>query len=199
MPVGLIYYLEMLSLKIFEFENFLNGFRLMGLKNKVVFESEIIATNVVLRDLNELPPSYYIFNDVYLQLSRPVRYRKSEEYVKNCRINFVVIGPTGFFIIGTKDWSGNLLKDVDVAGLIFYIKTVNLFHSKLPIYNVAVMLTKISFISRSLKLLERDGFLKSNGSRSPMSYKTAFLKEEMTNSNPKSYKITFDKEKVTIQ
>ena len=117
----------------------------MGLKikKKVVFKSENIAESIVLRDLNELPPSYYIFNDVYLQLSRPVRYRKSEEYVKTCRIDFVVIGPTGLFIICTKDWSGNLLKDVDMAGLVFYIKTANLFHNKLPIYNVAVMLTRV--------------------------------------------------------
>ena len=117
----------------------------MGLKikKKVVFKSENIAESIVLRDLNELPPSYYIFNDVYLQLSRPVRYRKSEEYVKTCRIDFVVIGPTGLFIICTKDWNESLLKEVDMAGLIFYIKTVNLFHSKLPIYNVAVMLTKV--------------------------------------------------------
>ncbi|KKM95193.1 hypothetical protein LCGC14_1190690 [marine sediment metagenome] len=40
--------------------------------------------------------------------------------------------------------------------------------------------SKISLISRSLKLLERDGFLKRNGSRSPMSYKIVFLKEELT-------------------
>ena len=35
------------------------------------------------------------------------------------------------------------LKDVDMAGLVFYIRTVNRFHRKLPIYNVAVMLQKV--------------------------------------------------------
>jgi len=40
--------------------------------------------------------------------------------------------------------------------------------------------SRIRFISRSLRLMEDDGFLESFGS------------------NPKSYKITFDKEKVTI-
>ena len=40
--------------------------------------------------------------------------------------------------------------------------------------------SKICFISRSLKLLERGGFLKRNGLRSPKSYKITFLKEDKT-------------------
>ncbi len=111
-------------------------------KNDIIFESVNMTENVVLRELNKLPQSYFIFNDVCLRLLRPVKYRKTEEYVKSCQIDFVVIGPTGIFIIGVKERSENLLKEVDVAGLIFYIRTVNSFHRKFPIYNVAVMITK---------------------------------------------------------
>ncbi|KKM14442.1 hypothetical protein LCGC14_1706040 [marine sediment metagenome] len=40
--------------------------------------------------------------------------------------------------------------------------------------------SKISLISRSLKLLEDGGFLKIKGSRSPKNYKTTFSKEKIS-------------------
>ena len=40
--------------------------------------------------------------------------------------------------------------------------------------------SKISFISRSLKLLEDEGFLKISDSRSPKNYKTTFFKEKIS-------------------
>ena len=111
--------------------------------NNLVDPLDIKEDLLILKELNKLPPSYFIFNDVCLRLSRPVRYRKTERYVKSARINYIVIGPTGIFIIGFKDGGVELLKDVDIAGLIFYIKTVNWFHGKLPIYNVAIRIKKV--------------------------------------------------------
>ena len=104
-----------------------------------------------MRELRKLDLSYYIFNDVCLSLHRSVTYRNTEENIKSCQIDFVVVGPTGIFIIGAKEWVEKILreasqiplKDVDMAGLVFYIRTVNRFHRKLPIYNVAVMLQKV--------------------------------------------------------
>ena len=108
--------------------------------------------DVVRRELHRLPSTYYIFKDVCLRLYRPVKYRKTPESIHFCQIDFVVIGPTGIFIIEAKEWSEQILKkssdtplkEADKAGLVFYIRIYNRFCRKFPIYNVAVMLQKIS-------------------------------------------------------
>jgi len=110
-----------------------------------------IARNSVLRELNRLSCDYYIISDVCLSLNWPVKYRKTQEIVKFCQIDFVVIGPTGIFLIEAKEWSEKILredmyipfKEADKAGLIFYIKIINRFNKKFPIYNVVVMLQKV--------------------------------------------------------
>lgn len=112
---------------------------------------ENIANNQVLRELYRLPVTYRIFKDICLHLRSAVRYRETEERVKFCQIDFVVIGPTGLFVIEAKEWSDKILKEynhiplkeVDKAGLVFYIKIFNRFCKKLPIYNIAVMLQKV--------------------------------------------------------
>jgi len=137
-----------------------------------------LTEDVVKRELHRLPSTYYIFKDVCLSLHRPVNYRKTQESIKFCQIDFVVIGPTGIFIIEAKEWGEQILKEAkhlplkeaDKAGLVFYIKTYNRFCRKFPIYNVAVMLQKVpkvqyGFVSHlSLRelywfILRREGIL----------------------------------------
>jgi len=101
-----------------------------------------------MRELDRLPDIYYIFNEVHLSLYRPVRYRDTDKYIRYCQIDFVVIEPTGIFIIEAKEWDERTLreaktlplKEADKAGLIFYIRIVNKFRKKFPIYNVCFFL-----------------------------------------------------------
>ena len=117
-------------------------------------EFEVLEDNHVLRELYRLPVTYNIFKDVCLHLRWAVKYRKTVETVKLSQIDFVVIGPTGLFVIEAKEWSEKILKEqshlplkeADKAGLVFYIKIINRFCKKFPIYNVAVMLHKVSKI-----------------------------------------------------
>lgn len=111
---------------------------------------DILSENTVLRELYRLSSTYQIFNDVCLKLNRPVKYRVTQKMIKFCQIDYVVVGPTGIFIIEAKEWSERTLKEKDIfplmeadkAGLIFYIKTVNKFHRKFPMYNICVRLRK---------------------------------------------------------
>jgi len=107
--------------------------------------------DVVRRELHRLPSTYYIFKDVCLSLYRPVNYRKTQDSINFCQIDFVVIGPKVIFIIEAKEWSEQILKETsdlplkeaDKAGLVFYIRIYNRFCKKFPIYNVVVMLQKV--------------------------------------------------------
>jgi len=110
-----------------------------------------IGEEAVIRELKLLPDSYSVFNDVNLSFFRSIRWRKYNEYVKSCQIDHVVVGPGGVFLIETKNWSAKTLRtaqftphhQIERAGYIFYIKTMNLFRRKLPIQNIVVTLGKV--------------------------------------------------------
>ena len=137
-----------------------------------------MTEGVVLKELIKLPNHYFIFNDVVLSHNRSVKYKKSQEYVKFCQIDFLVVGPTGIFVIEAKEWSQLILtkasylplKEADKARLIFFIKIDSRFHTKFPIYTVVVMLQKVTKVKygyvRHLTIIElyrfiirREGFL----------------------------------------
>jgi len=110
-----------------------------------------VGEEAVIRELKFLPDSYSVFNDVNLSFSRSIRWKKYNEYVKSCQIDHVVVGPSGIFLIETKNWSARTLRtaqftpphQIERAGYIFYIKTINLFGKKMPIHNIVVTLGKV--------------------------------------------------------
>ena len=103
-----------------------------------------IGETAVIRELRHLPETYYILNEVMLSFSRSIMWKKYYEYVKSCKIDHVVVGPTGIFLIETKNWSPQTLrnarftphKQIDRAGYIFFIHMMDQFNRKFPSYNV---------------------------------------------------------------
>jgi len=110
-----------------------------------------VGEEAVIRELRFLPDSYTVFNDVNLSFSRSIRWKKYNEYVKSCQIDHVVVGPSGIFLLETKNWSAKTLRtarftphhQIERAGYIFYIKAINLFRRKIPIQNIVVTLGRV--------------------------------------------------------
>ena len=111
----------------------------------------------VIRTLMELPDTFIIFNDVRLSFAKAIRWKKYNEYVKSCQIDHVVIGPSGIFLIETKNWNPKTLqttrflphKQVDRAGYVFFIKFKNLFRKlrkKIPIRSIVVTLRGLPIV-----------------------------------------------------
>ena len=63
-----------------------------------------IGEEKVIETLRKLPDSYYVLNEIQIKLSRSVLWRKYLEYIKSAQIDHIVIGPTGIFLIETKNW-----------------------------------------------------------------------------------------------
>ena len=111
--------------------------------NKQFFVGAIGET-AVIKELRKLPEIYYIINEAKLSFSKSIRWRKYEEYVKSCKIDHVVVGPTGIFLIETKNWSPQTLinarftphKQIDRAAYIFFIQMMDRFKRKFPIYQI---------------------------------------------------------------
>lgn len=58
----------------------------------------------VITHLSRLPDDYHIVNDVNLHFNRAIHWKKGDEYIRNCQIDHVVVGPTGIFLLETKNW-----------------------------------------------------------------------------------------------
>ncbi len=103
-----------------------------------------IGETATIKELKKLPETYYIINEARLSFSKSIRWKKYHEYVKSCKIDHVVVGPTGIFLIETKNWSPQSLltarftphKQINRAGYIFFIHMIRRFKRKFPIYQI---------------------------------------------------------------
>jgi len=58
----------------------------------------------VIRVLSQLPDEYHILNDVNLYFPKYIYWRERNEHIQTCQIDHIVIGPTGIFLLETKNW-----------------------------------------------------------------------------------------------
>jgi hypothetical protein len=61
----------------------------------------------VISVLSELPDEYHVVNDVNLHFHRAIHWKERHEYIKNCQIDHIVVGPTGIFLVETKNWKSS--------------------------------------------------------------------------------------------
>jgi len=112
-------------------------------KDKEFFVGAIGET-ATIKELKRLPKTYYIINEAKLSFTRSIRWKKYREYVKSCKIDHVVVGPTGIFLIETKNWSPQRMqtasfsphKQINRAGYIFFIHMMKKFKRKFPTYQI---------------------------------------------------------------
>jgi len=112
-----------------------------------------VGEEAVIGVLSKLPDSYHVFNDITLAFSCTIFSNTLKEYVRSAQIDHLVIGPSGIFIIETKNWKLGTLKyakfmphlQVARAGFIFARLTRRKF-GRLPIYNTVVTLATLPSI-----------------------------------------------------
>jgi len=102
------------------------------LKEHETFLAGAQGEEEVIGALASLPDDYHVLNDVNLRFSRAIHWKKANEYIKTCQIDHIVAGPTGIFLLETKNWnssriekdSGKVLHQVQRAGLAlwYYLK-----------------------------------------------------------------------------
>ena len=62
---------------------------------------------LVINTLSQLPDDFHVLNDVNLQFRRAIHWRERNEYIKTCQIDHLVVGPTGIFLVETKNWKSS--------------------------------------------------------------------------------------------
>lgn len=80
---------------------------------------------LVIHVLSELPDVYHVLNDVNLHFHRAIHWKERNEYIKTSQIDHIVIGPTGVFLLETKNWKAS---DFDIKSdkLVYQIKRSSL-------------------------------------------------------------------------
>jgi hypothetical protein len=86
-------------------------------KNITESEQYLTRNNALLADacgeeqivslLSTLPDEYHIMNGVNLHFFDPIYWYKRKEQKGYCSIDLIVIGPTGLFLVGTRNWKGS--------------------------------------------------------------------------------------------
>lgn len=64
-----------------------------------------VAELKVIEELCKLPDSYFVINDLRMSFCPPIHNRVEDDRICSVQIDHIVIGPSGVFIIETKNWS----------------------------------------------------------------------------------------------
>ncbi|MEA1984023.1 MAG: NERD domain-containing protein [Euryarchaeota archaeon] len=64
----------------------------------------------VMDELSKLSDEYYLFNDLHLKLNEWVHFNGSE--LRSAQIDHLVVGPTGVYVIETKNWRRQHIQQV---------------------------------------------------------------------------------------
>ncbi|MGN7788056.1 NERD domain-containing protein [Niabella sp. 22666] len=76
----------------------------------------------VVNELKYLTDDYFLINDFSMFFSAPVYHPKENEYINSIQIDHILIGPSGVFLIETKNWSEKSLNDYSLFSPVQQIK-----------------------------------------------------------------------------
>ncbi|OPY38330.1 MAG: Nuclease-related domain protein [Methanoregula sp. PtaU1.Bin051] len=94
------------------------------LKSNETFLIRANGEEDVINALSWLPDDYNVINDVNFKFHPPIYWKKMNEYIITSQIDHIVAGPTGIFLLETKNW-----KLVDIIqksdDLVYQVKRAN--------------------------------------------------------------------------
>jgi hypothetical protein len=81
-----------------------------------------IGEQKVVRELENLTDDYVLINDFRMGFSPPIYNRNENDNIRSIQVDHVLIGPSGVFLIETKNWSEESLYSVNMRSPISQIK-----------------------------------------------------------------------------
>lgn len=73
-----------------------------------------LGEQMVVKALEVLTDEYHLLNDFSVTVSPAIYSKQTNEYIQSIQIDHILVGPSGVFLIETKNWSG---KSVDNSSL----------------------------------------------------------------------------------
>ena len=69
-----------------------------------------------------LSDEYYLINDFDVKFSKAIYNRQENDYIKSVQIDHILVGPSGVFLIETKNWSENSINSINLRSPVEQIK-----------------------------------------------------------------------------
>lgn len=68
----------------------------------------------VTLELSKLPDTYIVINDYCRSFASPIYDRKNDDRIYSVQIDHIVVGPTGIYLIETKNWSKDSIENLNL-------------------------------------------------------------------------------------
>lgn len=81
-----------------------------------------IGEQQAVDELAKLPDSYHIINNFKLNFYKPIYNRNTGETILSVQADHIVVGPTGVFLVETKNWSQESIKNENLYSPVDQIK-----------------------------------------------------------------------------
>ena len=79
----------------------------------------------VAGELSNLPDTYILINDYRLEFSQPIYDRNNDDRIYSIQIDHVVVGPTGLYLVETKNWSRDSVENPELFSPIKQLRRSN--------------------------------------------------------------------------
>jgi hypothetical protein len=76
----------------------------------------------VVRTLEALSDDYFLINDFAVSFSPGIYNRQDNDFIKSVQIDHILIGPSGIFLIETKNWSETSLENLSLRSPVQQIR-----------------------------------------------------------------------------
>jgi hypothetical protein len=100
-----------------------------GIKSILDEEHALIAGAIgeekVANELEKLPETYMVINDFSAYFASPIYNRKENDKIFSVQVDHIVIGPTGFYLIETKNWSQQSIENENLFSPVKQLSRAN--------------------------------------------------------------------------
>jgi hypothetical protein len=81
-----------------------------------------IGEQKVIEELKKLPSQYCVINDFRKKFDKPLYIKQENDRIYSIQIDHIVVGPSGLFVIETKNWSTNSINNAELFSPVKQIK-----------------------------------------------------------------------------
>jgi len=85
----------------------------------------------VVKTLENLSDEYYLINDFDISFSSAIYNKQENDYIKSVQIDHILVGPSGIFLIETKNWSEKSLENLSLRSPVQQIRRTSFVLFKL--------------------------------------------------------------------
>lgn len=84
-----------------------------------------LGEHKVVKTLEKLSDDYYLINDFVASFSPAIYNKQENDYIKSVQIDHILVGPSGLFLIETKNWSEKSIESLNLRSPIEQIRRMN--------------------------------------------------------------------------